>query len=278
MDKALPRLAKRPERSKEPLGKTIATVLSKSGLLTPEAIERRRELDARRAAQGLAILSARLRAESGVRPREAAASLWAVDRPARMLTEDDFAAYLAVRDDVATLLDFGGTLVLSGRNGPGKTWLACGLVNEFCDRGRPAFYCTAQGYYRELQKRFGKPELMDAWYAKLSGKARGDDERERGFELLVVDEVEVQPQNDWHLNELRDLINERYDRLVATVLVTNLSREEINGKAETAAAKCFNTAIRDRIKQIGSILECHWPSLREPEWAKATAPKEVAKP
>lgn len=210
-----------------------------------------------------ALFADKLREHCGVMDRDAHAALTELDYPKAMLSQNHFEQYVAVRDDLASLLEFPGTIVLSGANGPGKTYLAAALVHAFCDALRPAFFTTAQNYYRELQKRFGKSDLMDEWHARLSGR-----ERRTGFQLLVIDEVEVQPGNEWHLNELRDVINERYGRMVATVLITNLDSDRINGVIECPEAKYFNTAIRDRIKQIGTILPCRWPSLRAPEWQR----------
>jgi DNA replication protein DnaC len=212
-----------------------------------------------------------LRLASNVMPRDRQARLDDVEFPRQRLKPDEFAQFLHVRDELAMLQQFPGTIVLCGSYGPGKTRLASALVNAFCDAGRPAFYTTALNYYRMLASTFDKPgKTVDDLYARLSGKLRPG-----GYELLVIDEVEVQPGKDWHRNELRDLINSRYGHEKATVLITNLSPEEIN--RASGAVEYFNAAIRSRTGHVGKILPCNWRSLREPQWPMRIGPRLAEK-
>ena len=222
----------------------MQTILNKSGYHTPKqaaAAERmlaeQRDLEVRR-------LAAQLRRDNGVFPRYAAAILDDVELPRQSLAPEDFENYLAARDELRTLLDAPGILVIRGENGPGKTHLVSALVNAFCDRGRPAFYCRAIDFFAKVKSTFGQ-----------SGKTLEDLERRfRAYHLLAIDEIEVRSDSAWENALLRSLIDARYANVVATVIVTNKSEEDLNAY--------FSPAIRDRIRESGGVVNCDWGSLR----------------
>jgi DNA replication protein DnaC len=230
----------------EPLAKSLATLYAKAGRFSPWRQKQLEQLRARIEARDRRLLAATLREASGVEGRYASADLADVEFVRRRMPAalDD---YQAVRDELARMLEFPAMLVLRGRNGPGKTHLACALANAFCDRGLPARYATAQQFFLELKSTFGEPGRTQLDLIERYGK----------YELLVLDEIEVRSDKPWENQVLRGLIDTRYRRELATVLITNLGGAELQDY--------FSPAIRDRIREEGAILPCEWGSLRGTE-------------
>lgn len=240
-----------PDRSPdaEPLVNAFGSLLTQSGYVTPErAAQIAKAQQVGREADRV-LRAVRLREESGVFPKYAAADLDNVEFVKRVAPES-LSDYEFVRDEIAQLMDSPKTIILRGVNGPGKTHLACALANRFCDLGRPARYTSAADFFLELKSTFNMPGRTQM---ELVG-------RYRAYQLLALDEIEVRSDSAWENNVLRGLIDARYSIGVATLILTNKRDEEINSY--------FSTAIRDRIREGGTVLHCDWPSLRG---RKATA-------
>lgn len=168
-------------------------------------------------------LAAVLRKFCNVGPRYARADLSDVERPRQLLPPAEFDSYVYVRDQLSRLLAKPGTLVLCGPTGPGKTHLLSALVHAFTDAGRPAYFADVMEFYDKHFEREEGSRMLD----RLNGKRKPGVRPQRGaFELLGIDEVEVQPANKWHRDRLRNLIDRRYRNEVSTVLLTNLPAEK----------------------------------------------------
>jgi DNA replication protein DnaC len=143
------------------------------------------------------------------------------------------------------LLDNPVTMALIGTRGPGKTHMACALVNAFCSTFRSARYLNAMDYFIELKATYGDRAKRD------------ESQVERDYlrpALLVVDEVHERGDTDWETRMLTRLVNRRYEEEKATVLVCNLTPAEFE--------KRVGESIADRIAEGGGIIVCDWPSLR----------------
>jgi len=233
-----------------PLGRSIETVFGKSGLLTPQRQAEMKRAEEHQAAVDHELAVKNLRTHSGVFPRYAAATLGDVEYVRERLNDEEFRLYLRVRDQLASLADVDGTVVLSGDNGPGKTHLASALVNGFCAVLRAARYVRAIDFFRAIKSTFGQP-------GRTAEELIG---RFTAYRLLVIDEIDVRSDSTWENNELRSLIDARYGHQVSTVLVTNRTKAELNGA--DGSAPYLSRSLRDRIRQEGGILECTWRSLR----------------
>ena len=151
------------------------------------------------------------------------------------------------------------SLVIRGANGTGKTWAACGILNDRLDglytgegldnRRVPEMegqYITAKGYTDKVKATYRggatetEKQVLDA-YADVP--------------LLVLDEVGRQFDTENERNYLFELINERYNRHRQTALLSNLDGEEFRA--------FMGPAVMDRLAE-GSrgALVFNWPSLR----------------
>lgn len=139
----------------------------------------------------------------------------------------------------------GVVAALLGPRGPGKTHMACGLVQEFCRAGRSAVYLHVMDYFQALK-------------ATYADKARADESaverRYLRFELLVLDEIHERGETAWEDRTLTRLISKRYDDRLTTVLVSNQTRDEF--------AVRIGETIASRITDGGGVIACDWASLR----------------
>jgi DNA replication protein DnaC len=97
--------------------------------------------------------------------------------------------------------------------------------------------------------------VKDSW---RKGSEKSEEDVIRSFsepDLLVVDEVGVQFGSDTEKLYLTEIINNRYERKMPTVLISNLNFEELE--------KSLGTRIIDRFFEGKSaILKFTWESYR----------------
>lgn len=182
---------------------------------------------------------------AGVPPRYADADLLAIDQGVGASHGESGVTYGEAVYCLTATLTSPGTVALLGERGAGKTWMACGLVREFCRRGRGALYRDAMDYFLELKSTYDRDakrsqEQVEAAYLKPS--------------LLVLDELHERGDTVWEDRMLTRLINKRYAAKLATVLIANQSPKEFKDRV--------GHSIHDRMFDGGGIVVCDWKSLR----------------
>lgn len=114
-----------------------------------------------------------------------------------------------------TNLDLGTSLVLCGSTGLGKTHLSCALINKLIEQDlTKCIYAKAFDVLREVKDTYNK--FCKYTFSDIQEKYTKTD-------LLVIDEVGVQFGSDTEKQILFEIINDRYENLKPTILVTNLS-------------------------------------------------------
>lgn len=159
--------------------------------------------------------------------------------------EDVRGRYADVAGRLLQLMGNPCILALLGKRGPGKTWMGCGLVREFCQAGRPARYLDVMDYFVEVKQTY-------------SDRARRDESQvETDYvrpHLLVIDELHERGDTPWEDRMLTRLINKRYAANVATVLISNDDIRTFMSRV--------GDSIKDRILDGGGFIPCDWQSLR----------------
>jgi DNA replication protein DnaC len=142
----------------------------------------------------------------------------------------------------------GTCMVLCGKPGTGKTHLACALAIGLSDGGWSVLYTTTyrmMGRIKATYDRHNARETEDAVIRDLSSR-----------DLLVVDEVGVQFGSETEKILFYQIINGRYDNMLPTVLVSNLTADEIS---RAIGERCY-----DRLKEgSGAIITFGWGSYRK---------------
>lgn len=145
-----------------------------------------------------------------------------------------------------SLRELGTSLVLCGNSGTGKTHLAAAIINSICEgnKWQPKF-TSAIKITREVKKTY-------------SSNDRCEDDVIASFfkpDLLVIDEVGVQFGTDTEKMILFEILNERYENLKPTILISNLSIESLK--------KFTGDRVIDRMKENkGKVLIFNWNSAR----------------
>jgi DNA replication protein DnaC len=158
--------------------------------------------------------------------------------------DDSVEKYSIAAKQLATSLTQRGLYVLCGGIGDGKTHMACGLVNAFCDAGRSGRYEKTKDFIDKLRGTWGD----------VQATARFKREYER-YALLVLDEWQVRNNTENEEIELFRLVDMRYDAGGTTVIISNHnSADEVS--------QAIDARMADRMCDGGGVIVCDWASLR----------------
>lgn len=142
----------------------------------------------------------------------------------------------------------GGGLVLFGKPGTGKNHLACAIAHQVINEHQSSVYLTtALRLTRKVKSTWGNnSELSEekaiAFYATQ--------------DLLIIDEIGVQFGSEAEKIILFEVINERYEQMRPTILISNLD--------EKALTEYVSERIIDRMREgNGMLLKFDWESYRK---------------
>ena len=152
------------------------------------------------------------------------------------------------------VIESGGILVLHGKRGTGKTQMAAELARTKrfpLDAGRgpdwkrSAHYQTAMRFFLTVR----------ATFRKGSDKTELDIiDRMTEPGLLIIDELQERGETAFEDRLLTHLIDARYGAKRPTILIANLTKEEL--------AKSLGPSIVDRIHENGRRIDFTWNSYR----------------
>lgn len=136
-------------------------------------------------------------------------------------SEEGYKAVLDYVDDGRREHHF---LTLSGQPGRGKTHLALGigwfwLENEI---GIVKYWQVGE-LLDEMRREYDKPPKT-----KYDDPLPGAFEMAKWVDLLILDDLGVEKQTDWAVEQLDVLINYRYINQKPTILTTNLSGDQLS--------------------------------------------------
>jgi DNA replication protein DnaC len=149
----------------------------------------------------------------------------------------------------------GGIAVFVGGCGTGKTRMAYELAKLQRERTvshlgltkiQPCIYVTADRMMNLLRQNFGSDN--DA-----KSEVNIQDELANSS-LLVIDELDNGIRTDYGQRKLKSIVDERYQRRIPTILITNHDRNKL--------AELLPEPVRDRIRECGKGYYFNWPSFR----------------
>jgi len=144
-------------------------------------------------------------------------------------------------------LRFNQNLILTGKTGCGKTYLACALGRHHCQQGLSVYYFRLKEL---LEKMF--LAQADGTYRKLINKLAS-------CHLLILDDWGLEPMNAQQRSDLLELIDARYD-LKSTLISSQLPIEhwyEMIGESTHA------DAILDRLIHQSIKIDLKGDSMRK---------------
>jgi DNA replication protein DnaC len=144
-------------------------------------------------------------------------------------------------------LSQGSSLLLSGKPGTGKTHLAVAIANYVLQQGHAVLFTSVLRATRAVKDcyRSNSKKTVQEAIDELQKPA-----------LLILDEVGVQFGSDTEKLILFEILNSRYEALLPTILISNLSEAELT---HAIGARCF-----DRLQEGGGVsLRFTWESYRK---------------
>lgn len=139
-------------------------------------------------------------------------------------------------------------LLLIGDRGPGKTQMATWWAAQRIAGG------LSPGRYIKCADLIG--EIKATWHD--GGRSIGTEQdvlrKYHRTKFLVIDEFHERGGSDWESRCLVNIIDHRYDAMLATILIANLTEDQ--------AGKEINPSILSRANQTGGVVLCDWPSYR----------------
>ncbi|MHC5536681.1 ATP-binding protein [Singulisphaera rosea] len=141
----------------------------------------------------------------------------------------------------------GVSLILCGNAGTGKTHLACAIAQRvILEHAKTAVYMTVGRAFRMVKDTYRRDSERSEQEA-ISFFSKPD--------LLVLDEIGVQYGSDAEKNILFEIVNERYEALRPTILISNL--------ALPALTEYAGERVIDRMKENGGkLVVFDWKSRR----------------
>ena len=142
--------------------------------------------------------------------------------------------------------DCSASLVMTGLPGTGKTHLACAIANAYMRKGGEVVFITVAAMIRKIRETY-RPDSELTEQQAINAF--------RDLDLLILDEVGIQKGDDKEINLLFEVINERYAYLKPTMLLSNLTVEDME--------QLLGARVIDRLKEGGGgVIEFVWSSYR----------------
>lgn len=141
----------------------------------------------------------------------------------------------------------GSSMVLAGGPGTGKTHLACAIARHVAEHEMAAaLFITTTEMLRHIKTTYRKDSPRTERQAMADFIDTPD--------LLIVDELGVQVGSDHEKLLLFEILNERYQWMKPTILISNLTAAELEAY--------LGHRTMDRYRECGSVIGFDWPSHR----------------
>jgi DNA replication protein DnaC len=162
----------------------------------------------------------------------------------------------AVLRDLATCrwIDARLNVLIVGKTGVGKSYLAAALAQAACRHGRRALFARVPRLVHDLAI-----ARADGTYTTLLARLAR-------IEVLVLDDFLLAPMKDSELRDLLEILEDRYDRS-STVINSQVPTKRWH---ELLSEPTLADAICDRLVHNAHVLALQGPSMREKKGTQAT--------
>ena len=144
------------------------------------------------------------------------------------------------------VLQTGRSCIFVGKPGTGKTHLAIGIALSIMQQQKSALFVTVQRLIRRVK---------DSWHTKEETESEVIDAY-ASPDLLILDEVGVQFGSEFEKQVLFDVLNERYEKLKPSILLSNIPSEQLSDY--------LGERVTDRLRENGgALIGFNWDSYRK---------------
>jgi DNA replication protein DnaC len=140
-------------------------------------------------------------------------------------------------------------VLITGKTGVGKTYLACALAQKACRLGHTVIYFRAPRFFQELT------------VARIKGTYSGLLKRLQGFEILVLDDFALVPITEEQCRDMLEVADDRCGR-GSFIMSSQLPVKEWH---QTFSNATLADAILDRVVHGSYRLDLLGPSRRKPK-------------
>jgi|SRR5271166_1186451 len=107
-------------------------------------------------------------------------------------------------------------LVYLGNRGVGKTYFLCALIWWLWEKGDEVFAIRSHDYFNHIQQDISEGKNQFNQNIKLSDQA-----------FLIIDDLGATTNTDWQQKMIGDLLDQRYNSRIPTVVTSNLSLKDM---------------------------------------------------
>lgn len=140
--------------------------------------------------------------------------------------------------------EFSTGLIFIGSPGTGKNHLACGIIQEIIKTDKTAILTTTMKMIRAIKDSWTDRDIKEGEVIALYTQP----------DLLVIDEIGVQFGSDTEKLYISEIINDRYEAMKPTILLGNISRDELIDQ--------MGDRVIDRFRENGKLIIFNWESYR----------------
>ena len=152
---------------------------------------------------------------------------------------------LAAEKFISDFKNFKNGIIFEGKSGTGKTHISMAICNELLKENTPIIF----GTLTELVDKYAKfyTNHTESELTKLYTKV----------DLLVIDNLGVEPMNDWLLAKLFTIINERILNELPYIITTNYNMEALKDRLSIANKVCETpNSIISRLSNMCYRIQC----------------------
>ena len=152
---------------------------------------------------------------------------------------------LAAEKFISDFKNFKNGIIFEGKSGTGKTHISMAICNELLKENTPIIF----GTLTELVDKYAKfyTNHIESDLTKLYTKV----------DLLVIDNLGVEPMNDWLLSKLFTIINERILNELPYIITTNYGMDKLKQRLSIPNKVCETpNSIISRLYNMCYRIEC----------------------
>lgn len=144
-------------------------------------------------------------------------------------------------------LGSGFLCALIGSRGVGKTQMGTTLAVEVVRSGKTARFATATRFLMEIKETYGKKDAPKTERQVIVEYSKP--------KLLIIDELGRRGETDWEDRLLFELLNDRYNAMHDTIVLSN-------HPTVAEFSKAVGDSLVSRIDETGGVIVCDWKSYR----------------